>query len=141
MKTIWKVLGGIGLQLVIIFSGTIGEPVEKASAGSIDEYLQKYVSEQNSKLPMMVDSETRLDSMIVINKTICYYNTVVHYSASNEVAQKINAFGPKIVNRICTSKETQKWVKNGFTFSYAYYDNDGKQITVISVAPSQCGNF
>lgn len=141
MKTLCTVYGSIGLLFVIVFTGTIGEPAVKASAGSIDESLQQIVSEQNGKLPMMVDSDTRLDSMAVINKTIRYNYTVVHYSASNLLSQKINSYGPIIVNKVCTTKEMRVYVKNGFTISYAYYDNEGKQITVISVTQSQCGDF
>jgi hypothetical protein len=150
MKTLWKILGGIGLLLVFAFSGAIGKLVGKTSVdsyyagkkeGSIDEVLFQTASKLNEKLPMMVDSETRWDSTIGINKAIRYNYTLINYSASNITAQDLNnALGQKIVNNVCTTKAMQVFVKNGVTVSYAYYGNEGKQITVISVVPSQCGS-
>jgi uncharacterized protein YdbL (DUF1318 family) len=149
MKTIWKILGGIGLLLVIAFSGAIGKLVGKASVenyyagkndGAIDEALQKAAGQMSAKLPMMVDSDTRWDSIMGINKTLRHNYTLVNYSASAVSADDIkNGFGQKLVNRVCTSEEMQVFVKNGVTVSYAYYGNEGKQIIVISIAPSQCG--
>jgi hypothetical protein len=149
MKTIWKILGGIGLLLVIAFSGAIGKLVGKASVenyyagkndGAIDEALQKAAGQMSAKLPMMVDSDTRWDSIMGINKTLRHNYTLVNYSASAVSADDIkNGFGKILVNRVCTSEEMQVFVKNGVTVSYAYYGNEGKQIIVISIAPSQCG--
>ena len=149
MKTFWKVLGGIGLLLVIVFSGAIGKLVGKSSVdnyysgkkeGTIDGVLLQTSSKLNEKLPMMVNSETRLDSTVGTNKTMRYNYTLINYSATNISAQDISkALGQKLVNNVCTTKSMQIFVKNGITVSYAYHGNEGKQITVISVAPSQCG--
>jgi hypothetical protein len=149
MKTVWTVLGGIGLVLVILFSGAIGKLVGKGAVdsyysgkkeGFIDEALLKTASEINSKLPMMVDSETRLDSTVGLNKSFRYNYTLINYASSSVSASELNsALGQKLINNVCTSKEMQVFVKNGVTVSYAYFGNDGNQVTIISVAPSQCG--
>lgn len=148
MKMVWKVLGGIGLLLAIAFSGEIGKFVGKASVdsyysgkkeGFIDEALLKTANEINSKLPMMVDSDTRLDSTAGLNKSFRYNYTLVNHTSSSVSASDLeSALGQRLINKVCTSKETQVFVKNGVTFSYAYFGNDGKQVTVISVTPSQC---
>lgn len=149
MNTVWKVLGGIGLALVIIFSGAIGKLVGKGAVdsyysgkkeGFIDEALLKAASEINSKLPMMVDSETRLDSTVGLTKSFRYNYTLINYASSGVSASDLNSgLSQKLINNVCTNKEMQIFVKNGVTVSYAYFGNDGKQVTIISVAPSQCG--
>lgn len=131
MKTLWKVLGLIAV--VVLFG------CSKNSNDSLDNALLKAASEMNKKLPMMIDSETRLDTTTGGNKTFQYNYTLVNYSAANISSQEIhNALEQKIINGVCTTKEMEAFVKKGVTVAYAYYGNDGKQITVISVAPSQC---
>jgi hypothetical protein len=108
--------------------------------GSIEEMLPKFASQLNAKLPIMVDSDTRLDSSMGINKTFRYNYTLVNYSSSDVTAQGIqNAFKQQIETKVCTSQETLAFLKNDVTVSYAYFSNEGEQITVISVTPSQCG--
>lgn len=148
MKTAWKLLGALVLLLVLAFSGAIGRLVGKASfesfnssktAASLDATLLKTASDLNSKLPVMVDSETRLDSTLGLNKTFRYnYTLVNHLSAELSAAQLDSTLGQKLLNNVCTSREMASFVDNGVAVSYAYFGNDGKQITVITVAPSQC---
>lgn len=107
---------------------------------SIEELLWKNANDLNAKLPTMVSSDIRLDSAVGVGRVFRYNYTLLNHSSSDVSAKDIdNAFGGKmIVNKVCTSKEVQVFVRNGVTMSYAYYGNDGKQITIISVAPSQC---
>lgn len=149
MKTIWKVLVGAGLLIVLLFSGAIGKLIGKSSVesyyegkkrGSMESALLKAASELNAKLPMMVDAETRLDSSIGLNNTLRYNYTLINHTLSTVTAEQIDsALGEKLVNNVCTSREMQVFVKNGVTVTYAYYGSDGGQITVIAVPPSKCG--
>lgn len=148
MKTVLKALGGIVALVVILFAAGIGRFVGKTSVdnyyagkkqGTINEVLLKTANELNAKLPIMVDANTRLDSTIGLNEQFRYNYTLVNYSSSQVSGSQIeSAMGQKLVNNVCTSKEMQVFVKNGVTVSYAYFGNDGKQIAVISVTPSQC---
>ena len=150
MKTVWKVLGGISLLLALFISGAIGKLVGKVSMdgyhsgkveGFIDEALLKTASEFNSKLPMMIDSETRLDSTMGLNKGFRYNYTLVNHTSDTVSASELNnALGQNLINNVCTSEEMRVFVENGVTVSYAYFGGDGRQITIITVAPSQCAN-
>lgn len=107
----------------------------------IEEMLPKFASQLNAKLPMMVDAGTRLDGVMGVNKTLRYNFTLLNHSSSSITDQDVrNVLQRKIENNVCTSQETLSFIKNGVTLSYAYYGNEGKQISVISVSPSQCGN-
>lgn len=119
-----------------------GGSYEKNSGTPIEDLLPKFASQLNAKLPMMVDADTRLDSVMGVNKTLRYNYTLVNYSASNVTEQDVrSAMQQKIENSVCTSQESLSFIKNGATLSYAYYGNEGKQIAVISVSPAQCGNI
>lgn len=133
MKTDWIVLGGVGLVLVIAFYGSAWK-----NDGAVNRALMKAAGQMNANLPMMIDSETRWDSTVGADKTLLHHYTLVNSPASAVSADDIKNGQQKIVNSVCTSTVTQVFVKNGVTVSYAFYGNDGKQITVISVAPSQC---
>lgn len=148
MKTIWKILGGIGLLLVIAFAGGIGKMIGKTTTdrffegkneGALDSALMQAASEINANLPMMVDSETRLDATVGMNKRFRYNYTLINYSA-NEIEPKaiVDAMQDKLINNVCTSKEMEVFVKNSIPVTYAYFGKNGKQITVITVSPSQC---
>lgn len=149
MSTMWKVLAGIGTVVVILFAGAIGKVVGKSAVdsyyagkqeGITDELLLKTASDLNAKLPMMVDSETRLDSSVALNRSFRYNYTLVNYTSFDVSASDLrNALEQKLINNVCTTSEMQVFMKNGVTVGYAYYGKDGRQITVISVSPAQCG--
>lgn len=148
MRTILKVLGGVAVLVAILLAAGIGKFIGKTTVdsyyagkreGVINEVLLKAADKLNSKLPMMVDANTRLDSTIGLNERFRYNYTLVNYSSAQISSSQIhNVLGQKLVNNVCTNKEMQAFVNNGVTVSYAYFGNDGKEITVISIAPSQC---
>lgn len=99
MKTAWKILDGIGMMLVILFSGAIGEMVGKGAVDSFysgkkegltDEALLKAVSVINSKLPAVVDMETRLDSTAGFNNNFRYNYTMLNYASYSVSASELN---------------------------------------------------
>lgn len=149
MKTVLKALSGIAVLVVILLATGISRFVGKTLVdnyyagrkdGTINKMLLKTANQVNSKLPIMVDANTRLDSTIGLNKQFRYDYTLVNYSSSQVSGSQLqNALGKKLINNVCTSKALHVFVKDGVTFSYAYFGNDGKLITIISVAPSQCG--
>jgi len=148
MKTLWKALGVIGLLLAFSVPMIIGKLAGSSLSNlfhssknevTVDEMLVNAASELNANLPIMVDSETRLDSASIINKNLRYKYTLVNYAKPSVSAQNLRtSIESQLVNNVCTSKDLEVFVKNGATISYAYYGNDGNEITEISVLPSQC---
>lgn len=146
-KNLWPYI--IVALLVITFSKGVGNFVGKATVDgyysgkketAIAADLLKAASEINAKAPMMVDSDTRFDNVVALNMSFRHNFTLVNYSASSgSVKDLSDSLEPMIVHNVCASKDMQVFLKNGVTLFYAYYGNDGKEITVISVIPSQCG--
>ena len=149
MSTIWKMLGFVGLLIVIGFAGTIGKHVGKSTSErflegkksvEIDALLMKTASEINKQLPMMVDKDTRLDSTAGLNKRLQYHYTMVSFSAEEiDEAALQDQFAPMLKNRACTSEKMKVLFESGVTVDYVYRGKNGKSITTISVTPSQCG--
>lgn len=148
MKIIWKILGGLVVILVIAFAGGIGKIVGKSATESylagkdnaaIDTALLHAASEINKTLPMMVDAETRLDSTTGINRTIRYNYTMVNYTVADlDGVSFEKSMKQTLINKVCTTKEMQVFVRNKVPVSFAYYDKKGKQITFITVPSSSC---
>lgn len=148
MKGLFKMLSWAAAFIIIASAGGIGKLVGKAAfndytqgrdAAIIDASLLKVSNDLNARLPMMIDSETRLDGTMAANKVITYRHTLVNYSASSVSANDLtNNLRQKLINGVCTTDVTKALVKKGVSYSYAYYGNDGRQITTITVTPPMC---
>jgi hypothetical protein len=147
----WKVIGTIAVLIVIIFAGGIGKLVGKSTSeqffdgkreGELNSVLMQAASQINENLPIMVDSETRLDSSVGVNKQFRYNYTLINYSAEElDIAAIESSMRPQLINTVCTTKEMRVFVENGVPVTYAYYGKDGKQVTTIAVQPSDCGGI
>ncbi len=135
-------------MLVIIFAGGIGKLVGKSTsesffegkkASELNTALIQTASQINQNLPMMIDSETHVDSTIGLNKQFRYNYTMVNYSAE-ELNPKgfTKAMQSQLINRVRTTKEMEVLMKNDVPVTYAYHGKSGKQFTTITVLPSQC---
>ncbi|WGS60571.1 hypothetical protein [Vibrio lentus] len=148
MKSIWKVLGSIGVVIIIIIAGGIGKLVGNTSSeayseskkeSELDSALMQAASQINQNLPMMVDAETRWDSTSGFQKQFRYSYTLVNYAAEDLDPKSIKtSMQSQLINSVCTTKEMQIFVNNGVPVIYAYYGKNGKQVTTITVHPSSC---
>jgi hypothetical protein len=146
MNLVWKVLAIIALGLAIALSSAIGKLfVKKAvngqKGGSVNEETIMVASQINSKLPMMIDSETRLDKTVGYKTRFRFNYTLINHTSSNISAHALeNALTEKLANNLCSNKDLQSFRESGIAMDYAYFGNDGKEITVISIHPSICKN-
>jgi len=146
MKTISKILGVIALLIFSVFAGQIGKIVgvsavdnyEKGKTeGALQSVLDKVANELNSKTPMMVDSETRLDNVVSIRKTLRYNYTLINFSNNDISAERIQSvLNETVTNKVCSSMKNL--ISLGATIEYAYYENRGNLITIISIPPTKC---
>ena len=150
MNLIWKIVGGAAVLIVVVFSGEIGKMVGKSTSerffegkkeSELNSVLMQAASQINKNLPIMVDTETRLDATVGINKQFRYNYTLVNYTAEElDPNAIIEAMEEKIINSVCTTKEMEVFVNNGVPVTYAYHGKNGKQLTTITVQPVQCKN-
>ena len=87
----------------------------------------------------MVDSETRLDSTVGINRQFRYNYTLVNYAAEElDPAAIKNGMQPKLINNFCSNDDMKFFVENKVPLTYAYFGKNGKQITIITISADQC---
>lgn len=109
------------------------------SASAMASGLRKTSADMNSRLPMMIDSETRLDNTLVVEETFVYNYTLIHYNSGQITETDINTFlATNILNKYCTTDKS--FSQMGVASNYNYYGNDAKLIGVVKVTPQQCNH-
>jgi len=96
---------------------------------SFDNTLVEAANEINQHLPMMIDSETRIDSTIALpGKTFQYFYTLINYSKDQLDAEDFEKrLRPLILNSIKTNTDMENFRKNKVTLVYLYRDKDGNE--------------
>jgi hypothetical protein len=91
----------------------------------------------NQNFPMMIDSETRLDSIANDNKTIQYIYTLVNMEAGKVDANAMKAkMKPFIINNIKTTPDLEYPRKQEMLFSFLYKDKNGNYLFSLDVTPN-----
>ncbi|MEN8135137.1 MAG: hypothetical protein ABFS18_06315 [Thermodesulfobacteriota bacterium] len=113
--------------------------VENSSqARAIDQIINKAM-EVNSKVPLMIDKSTRLDLVVVEDKTIIYKTTLVNLSA--ETADKDifkNKIGPYLAEKYCNDKNSRKALELGVKYGHEYFGKDGALRYTASISVDDC---
>lgn len=151
MNSMWKILGTVALVLLAVSAAGIGKLVGKTATKNLFDgkretemrsTLMKAASKINENLPMMVDSETRLDATIGMNKQFRYNYTLMNYTAEDIDIPAFNeAMKPSLVNKVCTTEEMVEFMNYGVSVTYAYHGKNGKKFTAITIKPEFCNSI
>jgi len=134
----WVVGFVIGGMIVMGIKHAIFEP--KKSEISKQELIE-VANELNKRLPIIVDSETRLDTVIAgPGKKLTYVYTLTNYSSGEVDSQEFERLVlPKAKKEACTNEGTKYFLKKDVRVNAYYQGNDGGFIYEVDVAPSDCG--
>jgi hypothetical protein len=104
---------------------------------SHEAQLQQAASNLNKSCPMMIDPETRLDTVTIPEvRTFQYNYTLVNMEkASIDMEDLKNFLTPTIVENVKTSPQLQLFREQNTTLSYRYNDRDGAYLFDIVVTP------
>lgn len=98
------------------------------------ENLQYVVNELNSSLPAVIDSETILESVNVINRGLNYNYTLVNLSKADLEEGAINdALKVDMKIGICNDLDMKFYVDNKAIMKYSYYDKNDVFIESITI--------
>lgn len=101
--------------------------------------LKKTAKEINSQAPIMVDSETQLNSVIALNKSMNFNMRLTNLSSKNADANYINKYAWGNLNdTACKSKATRALIDLGVSYVYLYFGNDDRLITRVVVDKYVC---
>ena len=100
----------------------------------LDE-LHEIAQKVNQKCPQLLDSETRLDGIDILQtNTIVYKHTLIHVNAANvdTVAFKKELW-PGLLGNIKVSRDMKKLREHQTTASYYYADKNNVPICTIKI--------
>jgi hypothetical protein len=108
-------------------------------ASSIDKQLINIANDMNKLLPMMGDSETRLDNTMAFpDKVFQYTYTLINYDAESIDTVEMKRFmETNIKNNLKTNPQMQWQRDNKVTLRYYYKDKNGMYVCTITVKPEQ----
>ena len=108
---------------------------------TIEEVLRKSASEINSKTPVQLDEETRMDSAAVTGaRNLDYYYTLIYKSDEVKKDTVYKYITPTLIEQIKASSE-MKYLKDcDVIFTYNYYGYDGKPAVSIEISPDMYKN-
>ncbi len=102
--------------------------------------LQAIVDAINQKLPMMADSDTRIDYVTAGSNSIIYHVTLIHLKVKDADKKEFMArIGNAIYSSACKNPNYIKFFRDGISIVSDYYDADNVKIGRVLVPPSLCG--
>jgi len=127
------------VTIFVFFTNLYGEKLDRKTIQSA-EFLSEVASSLNKQLPMMIDKETRLDSVYGTKKNLVFKYTLVNISYGDYTKKQIkDALYDNIKNSVCTNPKTVIFPKNGININYDYYSKRGKFMAEITISPKDCG--
>jgi hypothetical protein len=101
--------------------------------------LKKMASEMNSQTPIQLDEDTRMMSVIALQKTITFNMRFPNYKSS-QVDPKVIAQAARenLNHTVCKSKATRDLIDMGVQYVYLYNGNDAKLITRVVIDKYRC---
>jgi hypothetical protein len=153
----WKnVLAAIGTVLgvcILLIGASIGGLIGKEAAKSafspskqeveakVIEGFKKAASQYNQRLPMMIDQDTRLDKVTVgPGPRAVYHYTFPRYTSRNiDINFLQENLEPDVVRKVCANADMKKSLQYGGIYVYAYYGNNGVEITRFEIDRNVCG--
>lgn len=101
--------------------------------------LKRNAEEMNKTLPMILDSELTLDSVVVTDNTLLYRVKYINYPSHELDGNAIyeRAYKAQLVAH-CTNPDMQFLIDNGITMRRDYYANNGILVTQVIIKPSDC---
>jgi hypothetical protein len=105
--------------------------------GQSNEKLVKSINSLNESCPIMIDQDTRLDNIKILNDTVVQYNyTLINHNKNDLNLDNIKkVWVPNLINRAKVSPDLKKYRENRITLSYNYSDKNGKHIINVTVTP------
>ena len=155
VTTTFRLMGEVIMrQLFIVIVGVIlsshclaGRPFDTKEK---EEIIRGIASEQNKKLPMMLDASTRHDSTLagpgekltyvftIMDLNVKYENSPAHKEAVRYIHNEIY---PSTIRGNCSTPATRKAIDLGITTAYLYRDVKGIYITTTSIDKNLCKTF
>lgn len=101
--------------------------------------LKEMAREFNNQTPIIIDSETQINSVLVLGKTINFNGRLINLSSKQVDKDVLRKYVWKNVNDIaCNNKATRDLIDLGVSYVYIYFGNDDRLITRVVLDKYYC---
>jgi hypothetical protein len=133
----------VNLKIITtLILSTLFVPVSYAQSASprqIAQVLTTAVNTVNEKAPIMLDEETRLDSVATYANVFIYNNTVINYEVAQlGIEQFDQVIEDTVIGTICTNPQLAPMIDLGVVMVYRYLDKNGDYISEKSLDTATC---
>lgn len=130
-------LGHFGSSVALDKNGNFESKQEQDAF--IAATLKKMAGEMNAQTPIQLDEDTRMMSVIALQKTITFSMRLPRYKASEVDPNHIAQVAKENLNHtVCKSKATRDLIDLGVEYVYLYNGSDGKLITRVAIKNYRC---
>lgn len=135
---IWSILARILVIINTIFSiGVLVVTFRQITDPNI--FIKRDISMLNKNLPKMIDKDTRLDKVILIDKDISFNYTMVNLLATDLDIPKVESMmSANIKLEQCQNDGLKPILDEGRKLIYMYVDKEANAITKIIVSKEDC---
>ncbi|MEG3438089.1 hypothetical protein V0288_13255 [Pannus brasiliensis CCIBt3594] len=104
-----------------------------------DAMLQDYVSDQNQKLPSVIDNQIRWDSIALgTGRTLIYNYTFLDPSIAGINPSETDQIKGSIVQTVCGNDQIRALLDDAVNFNFKYHGSRGNFLTEIRVNRNDC---
>jgi len=105
----------------------------------ISKVLTETMNVLIKQLPMVIDGDTRLDSVATYGKHFIYTNTLTNYTAEQMDANQLDlVIQENVINNLCSNKDLKGFIDIGVIMVYRYLGKNGQFITELSLDTKTC---
>lgn len=123
-----------GLSTLLLFLGN-----ELVASDDVGDVLRDAVTTLNHELPLMIDSETRLDASGIEAMRFKYDYTLVNLDAANiDVTAFARQLDRQTTSKACAAGASRGLLDRGVEFVYAYRGRNGTPLGTVEVTRADC---
>ena len=124
--------------LCLWLAATAGALTNLTNKSQSSETLQRIYSDTKMSLPAIIDSHTRLDSILLNGNTLNYLYTLTDLGDIDVSESDFENFSKSIKSRFCTTPITRKALDENGIFILNYYNKNNNFIGTVTVKKGEC---
>lgn len=142
-RNLWLSIAALSLFVIYGMSYALDKNGNFESKQEQDNFigvtLKKMAREMNAQTPIQLDEDTRLMSVIALQKTINFNMRLPRYKSSDIESAKFAQITRENLNAtVCKSKSTRDLIDLGVEYVYLYTGNDGVLVSRIAIKNYRC---
>lgn len=124
--------------LCLWLASTVGALTDLTNKSQSSETLQRIYSDTKMSLPAIIDSHTRLDSILLNGNTLNYLYTLTDLGDIDVSKSDFENFSQSIMSKFCTTPITKKALSEDGIFILNYYNKNNNFIGTVTVNKNEC---